>query len=399
MKYVSFIIKKSFSKPISMIFVIMQITLALLILNISIGKIYRMQYAGTLITEKDSDNTYYITIRDFSNKAYSNKEQQYALSKAKVEEVKSISGVEYMYSLDEFTILISDNVGKVTTRTVYNYSQTDFNYKPVLQSGKWISDVSCPEGIYPAVISSDLTTYYNIGDIIEGSICDNTFKLQVCGVLKEPNYVMDFSRGGNNLSWSSLFSEHNNIILTQNLPGISGYNRSWGAIIKLADNLLPEEKDRAINELCKHGTLLSFKEINENHKEIMGDEFKKYAINELLLILMAVMGVIGTSVLDSMSELSVYSIWYLCGCRWRNIFILNFLRTLIVLALSMTLTIFILSIEQVRNDLLYDVLISSRNYIVSGGLMLLLLLVANGLVFVVLKKNPPVEIIRRFNKE
>lgn len=409
--------KQIFKKPIGLILVALQVAFALLILNVSIGKIYYLKYTTQIFTDKGSENSYVLWISDISDRLIRDANERISAGKAKLKGIVNTPGVEYMFDMQYLPIYISHNDDKIRSNAI-TYPRNDFKYKPVLQYGKWIEDVKLEDDIYPAVISSDLIKYFKIGDRFSATVLGRQYKFEVCGVLKKPNLVLHFNVGGSQLNWSNLFEEYENIILTNHIIDKNSVNenRNYGnaadeldsyllvgrptsVVVKLEDNLSDEEKKKTLSNLLNYGSLLSFEEINETTRELIRDKTIKYTINYSLLIIMGLMGIIGVSVLNSIKELSVYSIWYLCGSKWRNIFALNFLRIFSVLLISVLLNIIILSRKYVQENFFYNSLLSIKHYIITGIMLVAILLICNGVVFHALSMNTPVDILRRYQKE
>lgn len=125
--------------------------------------------------------------------------------------------------------------------------------------------------------------------------------------------------------------------------------------------------------------------------------YLKYGSSAFLFLSIRVMEL--KSKLSNIRELSEYSIWYLCGSKWSNIYILNFLRVFVILLVSVLLNIIVLFTPYAQENLLYNSILTMKECIATGGILLAILLISNGLVFYTVKTNSPVDILRRFYKE
>lgn len=403
-------------KLIGLIFAILQVTVAMFILNVSVGKINYFNYTKNIIEINDPENLYYLSINDVSDNFFREQEEMIQRVRKRLSDINDVLGVKYVFFDQKLPGYIRHSDG-LKGYDVIAYTQNGFKYRPILSSGKWIEDVETEKGVYPTVISNSLAKQYKIGDRLKVEIFGSSYELEVCGILKEPNLVMRLTSGGTHLVWNNFFKEHEEVLLTCSIDdkkilkadSESGDSSEidnmllahppGGVFVKLDSGLSYEQKDATLNNLTNYGSLLSFTDIDELHQQIVDDKTKSYAVNYLLLIIMGLMGVVGVSILSSIRELSEYSIWYLCGSKWSNIYILNFLRVFVILLVSVLLNIIVLFTPYAQENLLYNSILTMKECITTGGILLAILLISNGVVFYTVKTNSPVDILRRFYKE
>jgi len=285
-------------KPLGLVLVIIQVTLAMIVLNASTGQISYLNYTARLLNNKDSIHLFYLSINTPDVWIIDYHERMKTVADL-YHKIENINGIEYIFNMENHTVSVDDY--KNDKISLITYPNNLFQYKPLLQSGQWIGDIKPKEGIYPVVVSNRLSNVFNIGDQFDSYVMDEKYVFEVCGILKSPNLVMDFHIGGTYMYWSDFFQEYDDVILANHLYQgndiVHGYNRSKGIIIKLKDDLFGQEREKTIQKILKYGNLLSFKEINEKNKEIINNKMKKYAVNYVLFILLGILSIVGVSVL------------------------------------------------------------------------------------------------------
>ena len=424
MKFMILIKKQILKKPIGLFIIAIQITFAILIMSLSIGKINYINYAKEIFTDNDISDCYILCLTDISDRFIADADVRVKAAKDKLKEVISNPEIEYMFDMQTMQLIIQQS-GSNRTIKVISYPLNDFNYKPILLKGKWVEDTVPEDNIYPAVISSDLAVNYKIGDRFSGVISGNQYEFKVCGILRNPNLVLDFNISGNSMNWSDFLKEYDSVILTKHIvnknadsienttsDGISDISKSINeienrlitgrpssVIIKLKTGLSENEKNTVLNNLSNSGRLMNFIDINSNTQKAIENKTRNYTINYLLLIIISIIGIIGISVLNSINELSTYSIWYLCGSKWRNIYFLNFIRILTIISISILLSAVFIMNDYIQEYYFYKILLNIKHYIYIVVALLILLIFSNSIVFNILKKNTPADIMRRFQRE
>lgn len=400
MKLFILMIKHIIKNPFSLFLVIIQITFAMVILLSSVGKINYIKFYGSIL-ENSEKNCFYLTMNKPDMMISDDNERNSAIEN-NLNGILKIKGVQYIYSTQHLSVKIDSFKNESIPMITYPKNEY-FNYKPLLSSGKWIYDINSSSNSYPVVIGGIYAKLLKTGDRFIGEILGNKYTFIVCGILKEPNLLLDFNQGGNYINWGMLTKEYPNIIISRDIyingKLVSGSVRSLGLFVKIKDGFTGTALTEAKNNLSNYGTLLSFNKINEISNNIIKDKINKYTYNYILLILMGTLGIIGVSVLNCIKDISSFSVWYICGSKWMNLYILNFLRLFIIIAISILFSIFILSSKFASEILLINSLISAENYLFTGLVYFLIITISILFIIRVIRNNSPIDLMRRFQAE
>lgn len=292
-----------------------------------------------------------------------------------------------------------------------------YNYKPLMQSGKWLSEVKSEQGTVHAVISPSAYGL-KIGDRIRQCFFNYNgdpveLTVEVVGEFKDGAklfgiYSHDDENAvtaGESNSIEGLF--HNYYVSAFELPAFV-YNMDeldpYGIdsiieqrmLVPFKEGLSKEEISRAKQELNKLGIgEISFEEIR---KDTLSDLRKKLIILAPVIIgllLLTVVSILSLTAISTHKQLKNYGVLYLCGGRWRQCAFINLVVIAIDLLMSGCITYIALKLLGAAGKLQNTVVVFEWEEIIACGVIALIALAVSVIMpLVIIGSTQPREILK-----
>lgn len=363
------------------IFIIIQLIVSILLLNVTIGLINSSYAKLNVFTKFDLENTIYYmnnllpTDEDITN-------IQKKCSNTLIEPIK-------------YTYMSVDNGMTITYGCAYG-EKTSKNLNVRLKKGKWYYDVEKENGIINAVAmygsNYKLNEIYTILVQNKDASDIDEYKFKITGLVDsstglvfgevgstamDANYLFQkFEIGFNGLSDYLLFSSEDKDIKDQ-------LNSTTSLFIYTQEK---SQYNNVYNDLKNTGNVISLRGIYNNTMETLAHDVHKYYPVLFAVLISGVIGFIGIIILSNLKNRRTFSIYYVCGMNtlecikiclsqvFCQLIIVVFCVSLVYLIFNFSGFLFEHNIEIALNNILITLLfffiifivsIISSNYIVT----------------------------------
>lgn len=296
------------------IFVVVQICLALFLINIQLGAIVlEMEHLNSMAAT-DSD-TYLF---------------QYAMAAAGLydveadyeeacEKIRSLPGVTGMGEFFDNSVSI---VGDSEKYSDDEYSMIGMNSIATLavtyrmKEGRWLNEGDQEGGIIHAVLGGAIADRYSIGDILtielENEESSQSYKVEVVGKLADHCNVLDLSTLSDGQDMYSFMQEKMNGIFV-NHRDVFGRMKNAGFGNPTAHCVIKLDPDADKDFLSSYGKIVSFDEMKKETEEWLR-EFLSGAVEEMILwAVVIIFGIIASSYLVGKRRRYVWGIFLMLG--------------------------------------------------------------------------------------
>ncbi len=376
-------------------FIILEITLAMIISIIMTSSILsRFKYYTPF---KD----YFESKGVFSSFSFATNNNYPIIStgyfKNSLKKVESIAGC---YSTDLYSKEFSFNYISYDDEIVNKFI-------PSLSEGRWIDNT--PE-VCEAVISPN-NENIKVGDTINLTSGDNKIPIKIVGMLNNNAKIAGISGFFGNefndkLNYNSFYGTYNVefeenplLIVSKNMKNI-GYNVSYPALIKYSDDITEKEieENHKILSSIQQGFLLG------ENMEVIRENSKADLFREMLTLLPIIISVISLTIISSISvsalstkkQLRNYTIYYICGSRWKNCVLINACQSLITIAYATLGTIVTIAVI-IRTGLSEKFIftINPTTIFFSSLILIVYFLISMILPVLIIRKTTPVTILKK----
>lgn len=270
-----------------------------------------------------------------------------------VSDIKSKSDkIEKVCAFSRFNgSLIGKKYDVNTSGIAYNTDLINL-YKPLMQEGKWLSEVPQSKDVLNIVVSEN-NSGINVGDeyeiLLDNGESNKTVKAKVVG--KTVDGAKIFYRAGSDMNsytaedfYKSIYfnpqlSESAYIIADQNQLDEFGVRTylSKTAFIKLYDSTSDSEVSDIKSIFRKSGGITEGQKVKENSlKDVKTNLIYLLPIIAGTLIFTVVTAVC-MSAINAKNQLRNYGIYYVCGSRWKQCSLISLFSSLITSALAVML--------------------------------------------------------------
>lgn len=296
------------------IFVVVQICLALFLINIQLGAIVLEMKHLNSMAATDSD-TYLF---------------QYAMAAAGLydveadyeeacEKIRSLPGVTGMGEFFDNSVSI---VGDSEKYSDDEYSMIGMNSIATLavtyrmKEGRWLNEGDQEGGIIHAVLGGAIADRYSIGDILtielENEESSQSYKVEVVGKLADHCNVLDLSTLSDGQDMYSFMQEKMNGIFV-NHRDVFGRMKNAGFGNPTAHCVIKLDPDADKDFLSSYGKIVSFDEMKKETEEWLR-EFLSGAVEEMILwAVVIIFGIIASSYLVGKRRRYVWGIFLMLG--------------------------------------------------------------------------------------
>lgn len=273
-----------------------------------------------------------------------------------------------------------------------------------LVAGKW--EKSNSDKAYGVIMKNSYN--YGVGSEIEWSGGEFT----ISGVLTDPTYIPTYNSWEADKGVTMLFescksssSQYEYVILPQSaISDFSDINLFNSAQILISFNEPLTDEQKAVNEkvLLDSGPtsgIESFDEIRKDSKIYQSEDFKKSMPLIFCMWVITIIGLVCSSAITTLKLLRSYAVYYMCGAKWSDCFIINAVSSLISVAVSAGLTYCILTLGLANGYAQEAGFVFRINNVIYTALSALLMLVLAVIVpAIMLKHKQPKTVISEMSE-
>lgn len=311
-----------------------------------------------------------------------------------------------------------------TEKTFHVWSYDDElirRFEPELQDGRWLS-ITTDKKIVEAVVSEN-EYGWEVGDTLEMATAsfpdDLPFTVKIVGKLKDgakiPGgyWMLD---GGepdfNNFYYPYTYEVEQQPALLFSYTALyhldSGLHKetekdvSQGVMssgfLTFPDDYTEEELSAIQQQLNQYGSVVSYpmSEINENSKEYLYAEIKSLLPIIIVLFIMASVGSISSSAMNTRRRLRDYAVYAVCGLPWRKCAVINLMQSVMMAFLSVILAAGAILLAQ--HTSLGDSFSITWNpwvFISAAGIVLVYLILSMLMPVLIIGRSSPKQVLTR----
>lgn len=292
------------------LFIILQLVFMILIINANVSDV--MYLRDTTYYCKDVPSNIYFLSGATKGSVMLGDVREFFDFVEELNQNDAISDVGYQL---EDGVYIRGKDNQVIPYIYLNPTMQEIQYP--LKSGTWFND-STSENLIQIVIGGDIGRSYKVGEIIQvldavkvdNKIEYRQISAEVIGILKDPSYVINLGVSASRPTYSNLYDEYKNIILSNSdvvidYDGIVRY--PLGSVtVKLAEDADP-------NSISRYGQLFNFSDIEENSRTSYYNNIMDKLPSVLITVTAVVFGLIGTTYLYVCRFMKTITIYFLTG--------------------------------------------------------------------------------------
>ena len=295
------------------LFIIVQICLALVLINYQVGNIIWMVERLSGIEDTDK-NTYFY---------------QYAMAAGGVwdgmadyeevcEKIRSFPGIEDMGETFDFTVSVEEgSVKKTDEEEVIQLQIMDsivtaaVTYR--MEEGRWLTESDRDGEEIHVVLGGEIAKRHKIGDRISVELEHGlNYEMEVVGKLPENCWLVDMNTLTADQRIDSFMQPDNNDIYV-NHEKVFSYAKAGGFGRSNANCIVKLQKDADKEYLSDYGKLVSFKEMEQDTEKELHDYVKEIVEENMMWVVVIVFGIIATSYLMGKKRRYVWGIYLLLG--------------------------------------------------------------------------------------
>ena len=388
----------------------LQIFISILLLNLTIGRYSMQMQSVTMFADLiDHQGIYYMPADIFE---YEPVDQDNDILHNNLSSQADFSTLKKVNCLGSIHMLAfqPDNVDSPIDTIVYADCLIDklpSFFKPQL----WQTVKAQEDGkTIPVIILSNLfkNKVTSSRMLVRGSQWTNTPEyrmVDIKGKSHTGNLYLDFSSSGSGISCLDLFTVYNDrfkqspLFLTREsaIQSITPYIFASLScqMIFFEPDISEADMQYNITQLEKTGSVKTFSQLYQEGLETTRSDSSSLLSVVICFFAVSLVGIISMTVLNTLRYLPMFSVYYICGCRWRNCawIILAYLLCMFAVVAAAAL---IFWPYMVIKDLLFSMQILLTGYNILATAAMLLLVVALALIpaFVALKARSPMQILR-----
>lgn len=384
-----------------------QTFVAIFTINLSLGQMQYYRYPYSFISKSDLKNAVYMYLKTPERAYQDNKNTEYTLKTY----IQKLSNVKHISSIEQTVLKIEPINIPSNINSDHNYINIhmydDFllnTLDSALSQGKWSDIWSESKDLNYVIISSSLEKYFKIGDEltarIQGKSGEQQIRIKIIGVLKNSNYILNLSRGGDALNLSSILGKCEDLIISRQLRTIEGNivegTSLPGKILYMNDlnakNQTITQWKEVLNDI---GWVNSIEEMAEQQKKLIKNKMVQQMTINIILLLLVVAGLGGNNILMTYRQMKVFSLYYLCGAKWRTCMLINSIANIVIILIPSALAYLILLL-QTNAGRYSNVILSIYNLIISVLFILILYFTSSVFVLIKLYRSSPIMALRRY---
>ncbi len=390
-------IKKILDNKFTNIIIIMQIFVALLTVNILVGRVQYTYYLKNIIENGSiSKAVYFSPSPQFVIGAMNN--NQTISTDEKVNSISNIDQIGKIYT----TRLIMPQIDAAIEAYVYNNSIIN-SIKLPLYKGKWFPNEQIKDDRIPIILSYSMAKFFKVGDLLPIKYVDknnNTGEMyaQVIGIMNNSNFFLRLGAGGSKMQLNQIFSRNQffAIIPYTNINTRMQTFDQFGRILFINNDANRNEAiEKAKNILMNLGHTDTIENMISNYLQSNHKNIIMQSVLSILLLMLAISGVGGSNALLLINQEKEFAIYFMCGLSWGRCILIIIIRSSVLLILPLILS-------SIATNALYwtlfgeNMIINVYNIGISVAFVIFIYFISSLSQLIAFYKTSPISIIRRW---
>jgi len=275
-----------------------------------------------------------------------------------------------------------------------------------LSQGSWLKPSEGNQGPIPAVISHDLSMFYDVGDVLSAEIvsfispASQRVEIEVVGILSQNSRILSGGYWSTKMSLESIYKKLavKTIILPLDWPQLNElphlYQEGYFLFVDEEHDLVTTYNTWA-EKLADVVTIISVEEMARNHIDEIRYPLTFYTSILIVIFFLALAGIGGNNAIMLMQFAKECSIYFICGCKWSWCVIMLSIQNLLMFIIPMVLALVLLANSQALSN--EFMLFNFCNYFFSVILVVFIFVVTSLEPLISLAKKAPVSILRRYD--
>ncbi len=153
------------------------------------------------------------------------------------------------------------------------------------------------------------------------------------------------------------------------------------------------------NEMSDFNFCLPGEELVKNTNEYINETYIKMLPIIICVVIVVIIGLIGSIAINTRNQIYNYSVYFLCGCRWKDCIKISLANISIYMIVSVIISVIALYIMNLFNfNYLIGQVYELNNLLISVGILLFMILFSMILPMFIINGTSPVETIRKNSK-
>lgn len=249
------------------------------------------------------------------------------------------SGLHGIQSINkQYKLEMTDANGNIGSLTAIDKDVDTLVRYPLLR-GNYYNECENEDGVINVITLNN--GKYKIGDKLSyrSISSQKDLTLKITGLMAEPTFILDMSTSGDELATIDLFDWYDASLSDDVFICDISFLRqdvieSRNMIIIFDNSISDEEFDQNITVLKNYGWTAQKNELYENSKVLKSFYFSKVAPYGILILAIALMGIIGMSMLITYKNQKDYAIYFICGCSLKDCMAINVIYNLMTVGFS-----------------------------------------------------------------
>jgi len=373
-------------------FIIVQICLALVLINLQVGSIAREVERLSNIEDTD-ESTYFFQYAMAAGGLFNIGDGDYA---GTCEKIKSLPGIEDIGEIFNSSIIVDEGSAKesdepemITINAMDSIVTEAITYR--MKEGRWLTESDRDKEVIYAVLGGEIAKKHEIGDRISVETdLGEMYEMEVVGKLPEHSEVLYMYVLTQSQSMYSFMQPVDNIILVNNKKVFNDLKRSgFGysnahCIVKLNENADKEY-------LSNYGKIVSIEEMKQETEEELHDFIKETIETSIIWAVVIIFGIIATSYLVGKNRRYVWGIYLLLGEKPKQLLKMHMINNVINYVAGVIISLLIVYQIYLRDEMLSEGI--SRYHIMADAVFIFIMLIISLLSNAYIMKLEPKEIL------
>ena len=370
----------------SNLFILLQICLALFLINNQTERI--VWETGQLSSITDADSDTYLFQYALAACGVFDGNISYTDACGKIQSLPGIKGIGEIFNTSVSIVGDSekypDELFEINALDSIATSSVTYNIK----EGRWLYESDRGGDVIHAILGGNITKRYKIGDIINIDLGNGeTYEIEIVGELADHYNKLDLNGLSGNSSMDSfmvegendIFINHDSVLrkIKKNKLGVP----SAHCIVKL-------DKDADKKFLSGYGKLVSFEDMMQETRETLNDFVKNTAIEGIIWTIIIIFGIIATTYLVGKKRRYVWGIYLMLGEKPKKLFKIHMANNSITYMIGTVASLFIYEIYSQNKDISSMSDISIYHIIIDAAFLLIITVMSLFTNLFILKMEP-----------
>lgn len=278
---------------------------------------------------------------------------------------------------------------------IFSYTQNMIDlYTPDIKYGKWLNKADTRSDEIAAVVTYN--TKYKVGDLVEFTDSVNHYNFRIIGMLDKTAQTINTngdSKSNYYYTFKDIYQTKNLLEFYVNYEDVKNAEISQepiGVLFVVYEKGLNDEEKLELNrKLYQFGALMDLSELNQNSIEYLKSDITLILPISLCILILTLINSVAVNAIQTKTNLKAYSIFFICGAKWKVGIIISLLNGLFTWLFGVVLSGILAFIFTNMNG--------SSQYIISFNLPEIIMCVLMGLLNIIVSIILPILIISKQN--